>query len=85
MNEPDTTVSLTDHLDVLDSCLESYWCITEADTDDRLLAEGAIHAANRIRLLISTREPVAWLRSLDGTDSYHPCAKGDPGCFPVYP
>jgi hypothetical protein len=29
-------------------------------------------------------EPVAWLRSLDGTDSYHPCAEGDPGSFPVY-
>jgi hypothetical protein len=29
-------------------------------------------------------EPVAYLRDLDGTGSFHVCAKGDPGCFPVF-
>lgn len=31
-----------------------------------------------------TDTPVAWLRDLDGTGSYHACAEGDPGSFPVY-
>ncbi len=29
--------------------------------------------------------PIAYLRDLDGDGiSFHPCAKGDPGAFPVY-
>lgn len=30
------------------------------------------------------REPVAYMRDLDGSGSYHVCSKGDPGAFPVY-
>lgn len=29
-------------------------------------------------------EPVAYLRDVDGSGSYHPCAKGDMRAFPVY-
>ena len=29
--------------------------------------------------------PIAWLRDLDGTGSYHACSRGDPESFPVYP
>jgi hypothetical protein len=29
-------------------------------------------------------EPVAYLRDLDGSGSFHPCAKDDPGAFPVF-
>lgn len=41
------------HLDTLDSCLESFWGITRYGTDDRLLAEGAQHAAESIRAALS--------------------------------
>ena len=29
-------------------------------------------------------QPIAWMRDLDGTGSFHVCAKGDPRSFPVY-
>ena len=29
-------------------------------------------------------KPIAYLRDLDGTDSLHSCAAGDPGAVPVY-
>ena len=31
-----------------------------------------------------SREPIAYLRDLDGTGSLHPCAPGDPGAIAVY-
>lgn len=30
------------------------------------------------------REPIAYLRDLDGTGSLHPCSKEDPGAIPVF-
>jgi hypothetical protein len=32
----------------------------------------------------SSDGPVAYLRDLDGSGSYHVCARGDPGAFPVF-
>lgn len=42
------------HLDVLDSCLESFWCMTHDGSDNRLLAEGAQQASRHIRSAIPT-------------------------------
>lgn len=50
--------------DILESCLETFWCITEEGSDNRLLAEGAIQSAKRLRELLSARTstaPVAWI------------------------
>lgn len=42
--------------------------------------------AKRARELSVTpdMDVVAYMRDVDGTGSLHPCAKGDPGAFPVY-
>lgn len=36
-------------LDTLDSCLETFWCMTGEGTVDRQLAEGAQHASKQLR------------------------------------
>ncbi len=71
-NELPAHRSLTEalaHCDTLDSCLETFWCITEAGSDNRLLADAAMHAARRIRsaLLPSPSVETVWVqqRSLD--------------------
>lgn len=40
-------------------------------------------AAQRLQALANV-QPVAFLRDLDGSGSFHPCAEGDEGAFPVY-
>lgn len=42
--------------DTLDSCLETFWCLTEAGSDNRLLADGAIDAARHIRTALASAE-----------------------------
>lgn len=46
-----------------------------------LIAKGALHELPEVAGV----EPVAYLRrNLDGTGSFHPCGKDDPGAFPVW-
>lgn len=56
--EPVAVKGLDDYA-VLQSCLESFWCMTTAGTADRLLAEGAIDAAKRIRSVLSPAPSLA--------------------------
>jgi hypothetical protein len=68
--------------DELDRALEEFeGYYKHGGTDDCLMAARLLAKAVRK----SRAKPIAWLRSLDGTDSFHPCAEGDHGCFPVYP
>lgn len=53
--------------DTLQSCLETFWSITEPGTDSRLLAEGAMDAAQAIAAIAlvsppqaGSGEPIAW-------------------------
>jgi hypothetical protein len=41
------------HCDTLDSCVESFWCSTSDGTDNRLLADAAIHAVKSIRAALA--------------------------------
>lgn len=49
------------------------------DTIQGLIGKGALRGLPDVKL-----EPVAYLRDVDGTGSFHPAAEGDPGAFPVF-
>jgi hypothetical protein len=62
---------LSSWLETLDSCLETFWAITEPGTDSRLLAEGAQDAAKAIASLVSppkagSGEPVGFINAQGG-------------------
>lgn len=42
------------------------------------------HLPHSSGLRVLVREPIAWLRDVDGTGSLHPCSEGDPGAIAVY-
>lgn len=56
--EASASARVCSHLDVLDTCLESYWCMTEDGTDNRLLAEQAIDSVKRIRAIANGVTPM---------------------------
>ncbi len=48
-----TVETIAQYCDVLDSCVETFWCLTKEGTDDRLLADGALDATKGIRRALS--------------------------------
>lgn len=48
-----TVATVAQYCDVLDSCIETFWCLTKEGADNRLLADGAFDAVKGIRRALS--------------------------------